>query len=96
MEGAQSRTSIRRESGRQHSLGRNKTLGEDHMKRMYVLGLFLGALMLLSYEPAAQAMPAFGPSFANFDGVVVKVYYGHARRVTRRTARRVYRRHHYY
>ena len=66
------------------------------MKRIYVLGLFLGALMLFSYQPAAQAMPAFGPSFANFDGVVVKAYYGHARRVTRRTARRVYRRHHYY
>jgi len=66
------------------------------MKRMYIVGLFFGALMLFSYEPLAQAMPAFGPSFANFDGVVVKAYYGHARRVTRRTARRVYRRHHYY
>ena len=66
------------------------------MKRTYILGLIFGALMLFSYEPAAQAMPTFGPSFANFDGVVVQAYYGHARRVTRRTARRVYRRHHYY
>jgi hypothetical protein len=66
------------------------------MKRTYILGFFLGALMIFSYAPAAQAMPTFGPSFANFDGAVAKAYYGHARRVTRRTARRVYRRHHYY
>ena len=30
------------------------------MKRTYILGFFLGALMLFSYEPAAQAMPASG------------------------------------
>jgi hypothetical protein len=30
------------------------------------------------------------------DGQIVSVYYGHWRRVTRRTARRVYRRHHYH
>ena len=30
------------------------------MKRMYVLGLFFGALMLFSYGSPAKAMPAFG------------------------------------
>jgi hypothetical protein len=53
-------------------------------------------LMLISYEPPAQAMRAFGPGFVNFDGVVAKVYYGHWRRVARRTTRRVVRRRYYY
>jgi hypothetical protein len=66
------------------------------MKRMYILGLFIGALTLISYEPPTQAMPAFGPGFVNFDGVVAKVYYGHWRRVARRTTRRVVRRRYYY
>ena len=35
---------------------------EDHMKRMYILGLFFSAL-LFSHQPA-QATPTFGPSFA--------------------------------
>jgi len=66
------------------------------MKRMYVLGLFLGALMLFSYESPAKAMPAFGASIGNVDGMVVKAYtYRRARVTTRRTARRVYRRHTY-
>jgi hypothetical protein len=68
---------------------------EDHMKRMYI-GLLFGTLMLFSYQPPAQAMPAFGPSFANVDGVVIKAYtYRRARVTTRRTARRVYRRNTY-
>ena len=63
---------------------------------MYVLGLFFGALMLFSYQPPVQAMPAFGPCCANVDGVVVKAYtYRRARVTTRRTARRVYRRNTY-
>ena len=65
------------------------------MKRMYIVGLFFGALVLFSSEPSAQAMPAFGPGFANFDGMVAKAYYGHARRVARRTTRRVVRRRYY-
>jgi len=44
------------------------------MKRMYVLGLFFGALMLFSYESPAKAMPAFGTSIGNVDGMVVKAY----------------------
>ena len=67
------------------------------MKRMFTVGLFFGTLMLFSYQPPAQATPAFAPSFANADGVVVKAYtYRRARVTGRRTARRVYRRHHYY
>jgi hypothetical protein len=69
------------------------------MKRTFTLGLFVGALMLFSYEPPAQAMPAFGPSFAssaNVEGAVVKAYtYRRARVTARRTTRRVYRRHTY-
>ena len=42
------------------------------MKRMYILGLFFGTL-LLSYQPV-QATPTFGPSFAKVEGVVVKAY----------------------
>ena len=65
------------------------------MKRMVILGLFMGALLVVGYEPAAQALPAFAPGFAKSDSVVEKAYYGRgvARRTTRRTARRVYRRH---
>jgi hypothetical protein len=66
------------------------------MKRMFILGLFFGTLMLFSYQPPAQAMSAFAPSFANVHGVVVKAYtYRRARVTARRTARRVYRRHTY-
>ena len=66
------------------------------MKRMLVLGLFFGTLTLFSYRPPAQAAPAFAPSFANVDGVVVKAYtYRRARVTGRRTARRVYRHHTY-
>ena len=66
------------------------------MKRMCIFGLFFGMLMLFSYQPPVQAMPAFGPSFAKVEGVVVKAYtYRRARVTTRRTARRVYRRHTY-
>ncbi len=66
------------------------------MKRVFILGLFFGTLTFFSYQPPAQAMPAFATSFANVDGVVVKAYtYRRARVTTRRTARRVYRRHAY-
>ena len=67
---------------------------EDHMKRIYILGLLFSAL-LFSHQPA-QAMPTFGPSFDKAGSVVVKAYtYRRARVTTRRTARRVYRRHTY-
>ena len=66
------------------------------MKRVFILGLFFGTLMLFSYQPPAQAMSVFAPSVANVDGVVVKAYtYRRARVTARRTARRVYRRHTY-
>ncbi len=66
------------------------------MKRVFILGLLFGTLMLFSDQRPAQAMPVFAPSVANVDGVVVKAYtYRRARVTTRRTARRVYRRHAY-
>jgi hypothetical protein len=76
---------------------KNNSRELDNMKRMFILGLFFGTLMLFSYQPPAQAMPpAFAPSFAKVDGVVVKAYtYRRARVTGRRTARRVYRRHTY-
>ena len=66
------------------------------MKRMFILGLFFGTLMLFSGQPPVQAMPVFAPSIANADGVVVKAYtYRRARVTERRTARRAYRRNAY-
>ena len=67
------------------------------MKRMQILGLFVGALLLAGYEPAAEAMPASAPAiaagFIESDGLVVKVQTaGQSRRVSRRTARRTSRR----
>src|SRR5436190_8462355 len=58
------------------------------MKRMQILGLFIGALVLASYEPAAEAMPAaasgIAAGFFESDGLVVKT--------AGRTARRTYTR----
>ena len=66
------------------------------MKRILILGLFLGTVAFFSHQPSAQAMSAYAPSFAKADGVVVKAYtYRRARVTTRRTARRVYRRNTY-
>jgi hypothetical protein len=59
--------------------------------RLFVYAL---ATLALLAEPAValpvNPLPA-APIVA--DGQIVSVYYGHWRRVTRRTARRVYRRH---
>ena len=68
------------------------------MKRMQILGLFIGigALSFVGYEPAAKAMPAapgVAAAFIESDGLVVKAQTaGQARRVSRRTARRTSRR----
>jgi hypothetical protein len=55
------------------------------MKRMQILGLFIGALVLAGYESAAEAMPVSAPEIAagvfKSDGLVVKT----AGRTTGRT-----------
>ena len=55
------------------------------MKCMQILGLFISALVLTSYDPAAEAMPAsasgIAAGFFESDGLVVKT----AARTTRRT-----------
>ena len=62
------------------------------MKRIQMLGLFIGAFLLVGYEPAAVAMPASPSAIAaviESDGLVVKAQTaGQARRVSRRTSRR--------
>jgi hypothetical protein len=66
------------------------------MKRIQILGLFIGAFLLVGYEPAAQAMPASASAIAaviESDGLVIKTQTaGQARRVSCRTARRTSRR----
>jgi hypothetical protein len=59
--------------------------------------LYAFAALALLMEPVV-ALPVDPVPIAPVvsDGSIVSVYYGHWRRVTRRTARRVYRRHHYY
>ena len=56
------------------------------MKRVQIFGLFIGALLLAGYEPAAEAMPAsasgVAAGFFESDGLVVKT--------ADRTARRTY------
>jgi hypothetical protein len=65
------------------------------MNRIQILGLFIGAFLLVGYAPAA-AMPASASAIAaviESDGLVVKTQTaGQARRVSRRTARRTSRR----
>jgi hypothetical protein len=61
------------------------------MKRVHVLGLFIGALLVVGYEPVAEAMPASAPGIAagffESDGLVVKTQTaGQARRTARRTS----------
>jgi hypothetical protein len=63
------------------------------MKRVHILGLFIGALLLVGYEPIAEAIPASAPGIAagffESDGLVVKTQTaGQPRRPARRTARR--------
>ncbi len=63
-----------------------------------ILGLAIGVSLLFGYEPSAEAAPVSVPSRAvisNSDGIVVQAVtaVGVAHRSTRRTARRVNRRH---
>jgi len=65
------------------------------MKRVQILGLFIGALLLVGYEPAAEAMPisaaavAAGFAVESSDGLVeMTATRGAARRTARRTSRR--------
>jgi hypothetical protein len=68
------------------------------MKAGRVLGLLIGASLLVGFEPVAEAMPAAGPATAPElsvgDGLVVKTVtaVGVAHRSARRTARRTTRR----
>lgn len=67
------------------------------MKRNQILGLLIGASLLVGYEPVAEAVPAAIASSVVYtpasDGLVVQAYV--ARRVARRTTRRAVRRHVY-
>ena len=45
-------------------VGAQSSQGGDTMKRVQILGLFIGALLLVGYEPAAEAMPASAPGIA--------------------------------
>ncbi len=64
------------------------------MTRKQVLGLVLGASMLVGFDPIAEATPmAASPSAVEMSassGIVVqaRVYHGVARRTTRRVVRR--------
>ena len=67
------------------------------MTRSKILGLAIGASLLLGYEPVVEAAPVSVPSSATLsssDGMVVKTVTaaGAAHRSARRTARRVNRR----
>ena len=66
------------------------------MTRKKILGLLIGASLLIGYEPIAEAMPVAAPSNAvemsDFAGTVVQKA-AVVRRVARRTTRRAVRRH---
>ena len=66
------------------------------MTRKKILGLLIGASLLIGYEPIAEAMPVATPSNAvemsDFTGAVVQKA-AVVRRVARRTTRRAVRRH---
>ena len=68
------------------------------MTRKKILGLLIGASLLIGYEPVAEAMPVATPSNAvemsDFAGTVVQKA-AVVRRVARRTTRRAVRRHYY-
>jgi hypothetical protein len=71
------------------------------MSRTRIVGFAIAASLLFGYEPAAEAAPLAAPpssvGISDSDGLVVQALtrWGVARRTTRRTARRVYRRHVY-
>jgi hypothetical protein len=66
------------------------------MTRKKILGLLIGASLLIGYEPVAEAMPVATPSNAvemsDSTGAVVQQARV-VRRVARRTTRRAVRRH---
>jgi len=66
------------------------------MTRKKILGLLIGASLLIGYEPVAEAMPVATPSNAvemsDSTGAVVQKA-AVVRRVARRTTRRAVRRH---
>jgi hypothetical protein len=65
------------------------------MTRKKILGLLIGASLLIGYEPVAEAMPVATPSNAveiSDSGAVVQQARV-VRRVARRTTRRAVRRH---
>jgi hypothetical protein len=66
------------------------------MTRKIILGLLIGASLLIGYEPVAEAMPVATPSNAvgmsDSTGAVVQQA-AVVRRVARRTTRRAVRRH---
>jgi hypothetical protein len=69
------------------------------MSKFKILGLTLGTALLFGYAPVASATPVptqLSEVKAAASKSAVQVYYPHARRVARRTTRRVVRRHTYY
>jgi len=64
------------------------------MANAKILGLLIGASLLIGYEPAVEAMPAATlanpQAISNSDGLIAQAY---VRGVARRTTRRVVRRH---
>jgi hypothetical protein len=70
------------------------------MSKFKILGLTLGTALLFGYAPVASATPVptqLSEMKAAASKSAVQVYYHpHARRVARRTTRRVVRRHTYY
>jgi hypothetical protein len=69
------------------------------MQRKQILGFLIGASLMVGFEPVAEAMPAAMPGNAAeaaiSDGLVMQAVTraGVVHRSTRRTARRVTRRH---
>ena len=67
------------------------------MTRSKILGLALGASLLLGYEPIAEATPMAAPSVVEtsaFSGNVTQALLGIERRHERRVERRVHRQEH--
>ena len=65
------------------------------MTRSKIIGLAIGASLLLGYEPIAKAMPMAAPpsvvETSAFSGNVTQVFLGIGRRHERRVERRVHR-----
>jgi hypothetical protein len=81
---------------RAHS-SRRGGVEENKMTSTKILGLLIGAALLVGYEPIAEAMPVATPGsvvevYGSDTPSITKAYYGVARRSARRTTRRVVRR----